>query len=56
MLIIETHFYFTSRMTKSKRKTCVRHVAHMREMRNVNKIVDQNAEVEIPHGRQGENI
>jgi hypothetical protein len=54
--IIETHFYFTSRVTKSKRKSCVRHVAHLREMRNVDKIVDGNAKVEIPLGRQGENI
>jgi hypothetical protein len=54
--IIETDFCFTSRVTKSKRKRCVRHVAHMGEVRNVNKIVDGNAEVEVPLGRPEENI
>jgi hypothetical protein len=54
--ITETYFCFSSRVTKSKRKRYVRHVAHMGEMRNVNKIVGGNAEVEIPLRRQGENI
>jgi hypothetical protein len=43
-------------VTKSKRKRCVRLVAHMGDMRNVNKIVYGNAKVVIPLGRQGKNI